>query len=116
MAAPDIRPGVPHPWEHPDGAIGTARTSLAADGFAHLACEITGDWETVCRPDRAMSPAEAIALLRAWSAAYTYEPTCPAPFDDPDACTCAVDCHPNYLDERVAAHFVAQFTKPLRVA
>ena len=102
--------------------IERAEEALVRAGCPHMVSEIrllmgeTDDESCVVRPDRPLNPAEAMAMIRAWGAAYEGLPVCVAPWDRPDdPCPkfphCG-DCHPDLRDEAYVAETLRMLGRP----
>jgi hypothetical protein len=99
-----------------------AVAALERTGFGHMANEIGAyDDETVLRPLRALSRDEALAMVKAWDAAYSDLPVCVCNEDtEPEQCPyrrhdSRADCRPDVSDERIVAAQVRLLTQPLRI-
>lgn len=93
-------------------AIDKARQTLIMDGHGHLAPLIHGDDQAVVRPCRALERDEAVAMMRAWRAAYAHLPSCIC-VDDGSECPYNTDCAPDLSDEREVIDRLDKLSRPL---
>lgn len=94
-------------------AIAKARQSLTMDGYPDLAPLVHGDDKVVVRPCRGLDREEAVAVIRAWRAAYAHLPLCSCPEDPTAPCPIDAECRANDDDERRVHDLVKSLAQPL---